>query len=78
MGVVSGNVKNCSSSLLAQRCILAPFVDILILGHSGRSLSENALLLSHALSLCVCICISIYILLYFTELCSLVLDYKTD
>lgn len=70
MGVVSGNVKNCSSSLLGHSCILAPFTDVLISDHIERSLSQNALLLSDTLCLCVCVYIylGIYLLLYFTEL----------
>lgn len=71
MGVVSGNGKNCSSSLLGHSCILAPFADVLILDHTGKSLSQNTLLLSNTLSLSL-FSLYIYILLYFTELCSLV------
>lgn len=59
MRVGSGNVNNCSSSLLGLSCILAPFADVLILDHTGRSLSQNALLLS--CTLFVSLCVHIYI-----------------
>lgn len=64
MGVVSGSGKDCSSSLLGHSCVLAPFADVLVLDHTGRSLSQNASLLSHSL----CVCVYIYAISSFISL----------